>query len=121
MSSLETYAFDNFIAGQDPDPVTREIVLEHGANVAKYQLLALDTSSKKWKAYDRAGSNGVNVPSAIACEAIDATAADAVGPAFIEGCFNEDKVVFPSGESLDEVFRLKLRDYNIVLKKVQAA
>lgn len=117
MSLLETNSYENFFAGADPIN-TESVTVASGNNVSQYQVLA-KLASGKYAIYD-SGTTGQDVADAIALEAVDASAADAIGIIVLTGAVNEDKLVLNSGDDADTV-RDDLRQRGIILKKTQSA
>lgn len=120
MSLQETITWDELFAGNNPEPVLRMVQITNGQTLVANQLIAFNTSTLKWVAYDEAGSNGTNVPRAIIKDAITASG-DTYANAYVQGCFNEDALVVLSGDSITETVRGSLQDYGIIIKRAQAA
>lgn len=122
MSLLETAEWDNLLAGQDPDVVTRSITLNSGQNVVRGQVGSFTTASGKGNAYDSTSSAGVELPRFIFAEDCDASLTEQTAIIYIGGCFNPNQLTFAySGDSVTHALRETLRDYGIILKETQAA
>lgn len=89
-SSPDTYTPEQLFAGDTPPVATGDEVVLSGQNIAIHKIVARDSVSGKFVAYNPAGSNGANVALGIAAAAIDASAADKSGPIYKAGCFNVD-------------------------------
>jgi len=115
MSLLDTSNYDNLIAGQDPDPTTRNITVKSGENLVRGQVAAIETSTGKVVAYDSSEADGHNAARFIVFEDVDATSGDAKGTVYTTGRFNESALVFTTTGELDDTVREALRDYGIIV------
>lgn len=101
----ETEAFtpDQFVTGNFPivtEPVT---ILSGQGAVAARTVLGRITASGKWVKSLAASNDGSEVPRAILAVAVDATAADAVGPAYKAGQFDPAGLVVGAGHDMASV------------------
>lgn len=120
MSDLETYAFDNLLAGTDPDVVTRVRTVKNGQVLAARQVVAIDESTGHWVAYIKNSSTaGHNVARGIMADAVDASGGATQAVVYMQGCFNQAALVFGTNNVPEDVFN-DLRDVGIIIKPIQA-
>lgn len=113
----ETFDPDNLIAGDEPSAQAFPITLTSGENVVRGELLGRVTADGKYLASLAGAVDGSEVPRAIAAADIDATGGDAKGLAYLQGRFNQDKIVLGTGHTLASV-KADLEDVNIHLDDV---
>lgn len=82
------------------DVNTVEAVVKTGQNIAKWEVVAMETATGKIVTFNEAGAGGAEVALYIAAYAVDATAADKTAQFYASGTFNKDLVVF-SGTPTD--------------------
>lgn len=112
----ESTSYDNLIAGTQKALVTRPATIASGtAAFSRGALLARVTATGKWTVavhanlatYDDLG---------VATEDIDASAADVVTDAFVEGEFAETHVAYQGADTAD-TWREDLTPHGIYLRK----
>ncbi len=109
--AIETYNYDNLIAGSYP-LVTEEVTVKSGENLTKGSIVEI--ASDKVNLIDATSGT----PYAVMAEDVNASSADKKGLAYLSGEFNSDKLKVKSGVSGLTVASLKskLRDINIYIK-----
>lgn len=116
--SVGTYTPGQRIVG-DSDVITNNFTLISGQNLTSGAVLGRITASGKLKLCDSAAGDGSNVPVAILCEAVDATAGDKVTSVYVAGEFNMDFCVWHASFNTDA---LKLAAFgmsgSIIIRKL---
>lgn len=115
-SSQETYTPEDLITG-NKEPVTAAKTVASGAGVvAKLTVMGIVTASGKAIPSLSAATDGSEVPDHILVEEVDASSADVVAPAYVEGYFNPDLLVIGSGHTVASITE-PLRQRGIHLRK----
>lgn len=95
--NAETYVPEQLRAG-DGDFLTRSVTVKTGQVLQQYQVVARETASGKFVAWDPASADaGTKVALGVTCYAVDATAADVAAAVYVSGYFNTDALVWPAG------------------------
>lgn len=114
-TSEGTYSpFRDLFAGDSP-PVSRQITLISGQNLARGAILGKITASGKYTLSLSAAADGSQVPAVVLVEDTNASGGDKVTDAYIKGIFNENVLVYGTGHTAASV-REALRDYGIYLQ-----
>lgn len=100
--------FNNLISPLLP-VLTQKVKFSQDQILEKKTVLAFNTSTLEWVAYDSAGSNGINIASAILAEDLDSTGEDKYAQIYAFGSFFEDKLIFAStSDSVTEAVKFQL-------------
>jgi hypothetical protein len=67
----------------------------------QYEIAALEIATDKIVKWNPATVDGTIIPGYVVMQPVDSTAADAQGPCAIEGFFNHEALVWPTGTALD--------------------
>jgi hypothetical protein len=112
----DSTSYDNLIAGTQKSLVTRPATIASGtATFARGALLARVTATGKWTLAVHA--NLANYDDlGVATEDVDATAADVLTDAFVEGEFAEAKVAYQGADTAN-TWREDLTPHGIYLRK----
>jgi hypothetical protein len=94
---------------------SRSITLITGQNLKRGSLLGRITASGKYTLSLAAAADGSEVPKVILAEDTDASAADKVTVAYFAGHFDENRVIFGTGQTAANT-REALRDFGILLE-----
>jgi hypothetical protein len=93
-STEDAYVPEQLRAG-DGDFNTRSVTVETGQVLAQYQVVARETTSGKFVAWDPASLDaGTKAAIGVTCYAVDATAADVAAAIYVAGFFNTDALVW---------------------------
>ncbi len=116
-NDLDAKTFDKLIAGDNVWLVTNEGTILSGQGVlVRGTVLGRQTSGGKLVIVDSDGTDdGRRAPYAVLAEDVDATSADKKVVVYMTGEFNEDALVFGTGDT-KETHRAALRLLNIHLK-----
>jgi len=87
-------SFDNLIAGDQIQPITKEFTLLSGENLIRGTLLGKITASGKLVESDTVSIDGSEVPYAVLTKDTDATAGDTKTLAYVAGIFNSNVMTF---------------------------
>ena len=97
--SQSSFTQDDLIAGSFPRK-TRSVTIISGQNLAKGAVLGKITASAKYNLSLAAAGDGSGTAVAVLAEAVDASAGDVVGTAYLTGDFNAQKVVIGTGHTI---------------------
>ena len=86
------------LVGQD-DTITRSITLISGQNLKRGALLGKITTGGKYTLSLNASSDGSQNPAVILAEDCDASAGDKVAIAYFAGTFDENVVIYGTGQT----------------------
>ena len=114
-SSQEVHTPEDLITGEKK-LVTGPVMVLSGTSPARLSVMGIVTASGKAVLSAAAANDGSQVPDHILVHAVDATSADTKGPAYLEGCFNPELLVYGAGHTEDTVAP-SLRDKGIYLRK----
>lgn len=107
---------DNLFAGTQVQPVVAdEVTVASGNTLTRGTVLGRITASGKVQAVDSAQTDGSESPYAILAADVDASAADAVAPAYFTGEYNENALTFGGTDTADD-HRDACRKLGIFLK-----
>jgi hypothetical protein len=110
----ERYPNDFLVPGFDFHTHTIDVKL--GESWVRGQVIAYETASSKYVAYDSAGSGGAEIPVEIAVEDVDATAEAVSTQSYDKGVFNKRKLTLSnSGDSVDDYTFYKTLKQNQIL------
>ncbi len=89
-----------FLVSEGNKTISRAVVtIAHGENLVAGQVLALNTSSGKYEAYDNDGTTTTRTAAAILFDAADATDADVEAVAIVRDAeVHGDEIVFAASE-----------------------
>lgn len=119
-ATVETYAPDRLVAGQNVRLVADGGTLASGQNLTRGALLGKITASGALALSLAAASDGSEVPYAILAEDTDASAGDKVCTVYLAGEFNPNVMTFGTGHTASSV-KDALRDAGIFLKTYVSA
>lgn len=105
---------DNLIAGGKPPAKAVPITLTDGEVVLRGTLLGRITASGKYLVSLNAAVDGSEVARAISAVAASPSGADGEILAYLEGEFNQDKVLFGTGQTIANT-KADLQDVNVYL------
>jgi hypothetical protein len=115
----ETFTPDNLIAGDFPI-VTESVTVDTGV-LARGTVLGKITATGKCVIVDSDGTDdGRRTAYAVLLDDVDASSADVVAAAALSGKFNEDALIFSTGDTID-TYRAGLRDIGIYVGQNQPA
>jgi len=113
MALLDTFVPENLLGGSFPI-VTKQVTINAGQNLAAGAGLGLITGGNH-TLVDIAALDGSEVPDAVLLEAVDATAADAVGIAGLTGEYLSSSMTFGGATTAADVI-VAFRAKSIYLK-----
>lgn len=102
------------LAGMD-DTISRQITLAVGQNLKRGSLLGRVTATGRYVLSLAAAADGSQNPAAILAEDSDASAAEKVTVAYFAGTFDENVVIYGTGQTAANT-REALRSININLQ-----
>lgn len=114
INDVGSYKVDQLIAGTYPQIVNNVTIVSGAGSLARGAVLGLITASGKYTLVDSTKSDGSQVASCILADAVDATSADVVAPAYMSGQFNSGVLTFGGTDTADK-HEAELRDKNIYL------
>lgn len=95
--NADAYVPEQLRAG-DGDFLTRSVVIESAQVLAQYQVVARETASGKFVAWDADSADaGTKVALGITCYAVDATGGDVEAAIYVSGYFNTEALVWDAG------------------------
>jgi len=112
----ETFDWKDILAGPFP-LVSTEVTVLSGSNLKRGTVLGLITASQKVVAVDDAAVDGSEIVHAVLSADVDATAGDLVGPAFLTGEFDSEKMIFGGGPDVIADHIVNARAKSIFFKK----
>lgn len=113
MPTLQTQEFDNLLAGDQAQLVTRSETVASGAGVlVKGTVLGRITASKKLKTVNSANADGSQTAYAVLAADVDATSSDKTAVVYLAGAFDKNQLIF-GGTDTVETHRDTLRDLGI--------
>lgn len=119
MAQLAGFTQEGTFVPQDAlvlsDTVSRSITLASGQNLPRGSLLGKITASGKYILSLAAASDGSQVPAVILADDTNASSADQVTVAYFGGTFNENAVIYGTGQTPANA-REPLRDSSILLQ-----
>jgi Bacteriophage lambda head decoration protein D len=99
---LTTFDPQDIVAG--PLPLVHDnVTVLSGQNLVRGDILGRITASGKYIKSLQAAVDGSQTPIAIAATAIDASAADKIGPVYIQGEFASQKLGYGTGHTMTTV------------------
>ena len=110
----EAYDPDRLLAG-DHSPITEDVTIITGENLVRGAVVGRITVSGKYNLSLSTAGDGSEVPVGVMADAVDATAADKVGPVYFAGEFNEDALTLGASHTIASI-RQALRGLSIYLK-----
>lgn len=105
-----------FITGEKPQ-ITDTVTIASGHDVAQYTVLGRVTDTDKYIPCVKTATDGSQVPRRIAIYAVDASAADALGPVYCEVECNPDELVIDDSWGAPEEMKELLADQGIYLRR----
>ena len=110
--SKETFDYDNLVSSKFPIVTDRQTLAE-GENLIRGTVLGKRTSGGALAIVDSNSSDGTENPYAVLAEDVDASLAENLSALiYLSGQFNEDKLVFSTGDTIAD-FKDAMRDKSL--------